>query len=813
MATQLPTRFAHTILPLAGLVLLALGLLCAAYRLMAPGAVALEVGPADRRFVYETHELEQFGAQPVRWTNRASYLLLPPPAAGQPLLLRLTLLNSRPADYADPTLDLTLEGERFSRFAIIRKIDGKRHYQVLLPPQNPAGWSLRLGLGSDTVRPAADPRDLGFVLMSARLSPLGSRPLLPPWWQLGAFLVLAVTGCLALRGLGLAGLLAASLTALALVLLALGVARAPLQFLPFLPRLAALTTLAAAYGLAVHLLARPARDGAAWARTAHGPAAGQAGLVLPVVLLMGAAYWLMPVYQLVMTADGVRGVRPGVPTMVIGGVGLLLIALGLPLVRRPRATLGPLVASLLPVAVLGLLVWWVDGGTLDAGWPGLPAWLQILVWAPLAAGSSWALYRQGALLGEEMGWRRLVACVLAVSALGHLAYMVGFAFTRSGPDFWILYKATRDWAVRGEPLYNLAGIELNHFGHTFKVPPFYGMLFLPWVRTDGELVLLGHRILNTSLAAATLAAWFWHGRLRPTSALGLGLLMLYNMRPLADTIAFGQIDIVLLALLVAALIASQRSHDLLAGLALALATLFKLYPAVLLAFFVVKGQWRALAGFLLGMLVFNGLAIGLMGWEAHRIYLFEVLPRIGGGTAWVENQTLNGFLSRLAGGEMASNKYDNPLVALVTYGGFVLATAGFSLLALQPAERRQTRYALQFAQFAILMVLFVPAAWIHYATITLVAFVGVLLALAERGARPWQAALFGLAYGLLAYGNQWSFFGGVVYGPLTLLGVSYKFYGLVLLTVVLVSVLLAEPVRAWRPAWLPRTRRARLATH
>jgi hypothetical protein len=783
--------------PTAALVALALVLLAGAYQLVAPASVALGVGPSDRRFIYATHEVEQFGEVPVRWTNGQSYLLLPPPAARVPLLLALTLLNSRPAEYPDPTLDLRVQGEPYASFPVIRKVNGKRHYRVLLPPQNPAGWSVRLGLGSDTVRPPADPRELGFVLMSAELRPAAARPLVPPWWQLASFALLAACAYPALVGLGLSRRTAWAIAAATLALLALGVARAPLQFLPFLPRAAALAALGAAYGAAVVWLfrSRPSLPS-----------------LIPVVLLMGAAYWLMPIFQLIMTFDGVQGVRPGIPTMVVGCVGLLVAALGTLLAPVAQRPLRPALAlAALAVAGLGLLVWWVDGGALEAGWPGVPAWAQILVWLPIAALGSWALLAR-LPAGEGPHWQRLLACVLAVSALGHLVYMVGFAFTRSGPDFWILYKGTRDWALRGLPLYDLAGIELNHFGHTFKVPPFYGMLFLPWVRTDGELVLLGHRVLNTLLASGTLLAWFLAYRLRLASALGLAVLLVYNMRPLADTIAFGQIDIALLALLVLALVASQRERDLLAGLAVALATLFKIYPAALLAFFVVKGQWRALLGFALGMALFNGLAVAVMGWEAHRIYLLEVLPRIGGGTAWVENQTLNGFLSRLAGGEMASNKYDNPLVALATYGGFALAAAGASLLAMQPAARSSARYALQFAQFAILMVLFVPAAWMHYATVTIVAFVAVLLALAERPPTRWQAALYGLAYALVAYGNQWSFFGGVVYGPLTLLGISYKFYGLVLLAAVLVSALLREPVRAWLPGWLPLRGRARLAT-
>lgn len=710
---------------LASLLLLAATLLVLTYQLMDQGAVGLAVGPGDRRFVLDTHEVELFAGTPVRWTTGASMLQLPPPAAHTPLLLSLTLLNSRPAEYADPTLALTVQGQPYAQFPIIRKLNGKRHYALLLPPQDPAGWQVRLGLNSDTIRPAGDPRDLGFVLLGASLQPTATRPMVPPTWQLASWLLLAACGYGALRGLGLRASLAWGTMTLALLLLAWGQSQAPLQFAPFTQRLAALTALAAAYGLGVHLLYRRQARSVPAEHAFPAPAT-----LLPVLLLMGLAFWLMPLFQLVMTADGVGGVRPGVPTMVIGGVGLL--------------------------AALAGTYWLRD--------------------QPVERRQHW-----------------LVA-VLAVAALLHLVAMIQFAFTRQAPDFWILYKAVRDWR-QGAPLYNIAGIELNHFGHTFKVPPFYGMLFLPFTNTAGEVVVVWHRVFNLVLLVGTVLTWFWAYRVRPLSLLGVGLLLAYNMRPIADTIAFGQIDIALLALLVAALVALQRGRDGWAGAAIALGTLFKLYPAVLLAFFVVKGRWRALLGFAAAMVVLNGLAVAVMGWEVHRVYLFEVLPRIGGGTAWVENQTLNGFLSRLAGGEIASNVYRNPLVSLATYGGFLLALGVASLVALQPAERTSPRFMLQYGQFMILMVLFVPAAWMHYATITVVAFVAVLFEAHEQPLTRWRAALFGLAYALIAYGNQWSFYGGIVMGPLTLLGISYKFYGLLLLAAVVTGPLLAQRIR------------------
>jgi hypothetical protein len=452
-----------------------------------------------------------------------------------------------------------------------------------------------------------------------------------------------------------------------------------------------------------------------------------------IALLMGLAFWLMPAYQLLMTLDGARSVTPYPPTF------------------------------------------WVGAATLTA-----------------------CVVTVGALLDMERGraWKPALLAILAVAAVVHLGVMIDFALGRSGPDFWILFRGARDW-WRGGSMYNLVAVQENHFGHVFKVPPFYGMLFLPFVQQDGLMILFWHRMLNSALLAATVLLCFRAFGVYVASALGVGLLMLFNMRPLADVIAYGQVDILLLLLLVVAVAALQRGRDGLAGAAVALGTLFKLYPALLLVFFVLKRQWRALIGFVAAMLLCNGLAVILVGWDLHATYLFGVLPRIGGGTSWVENQTINGFVSRLFAEGITAEKFDHPLVSFITYGCFLLALAGAAWLARRPAERHSPRFVLQFGLFVVLMVLTVPAAWMHYQTIVILPFFGLLLYAAERGSVPrWRAALLGIAYALIAYGNQWSFFDGTVMGGLTVLGVSYKFYGLLLLAVVIVACLLDRRAEA-----------------
>jgi alpha-1,2-mannosyltransferase len=713
--------WAHTSrLHLPALLLLALLLLVAAYQLLAPPTVA--VGPLDRRFISDTNAREfipDLGRE-VRWTQEESHLRLPLVAADTPLRLDLLLANSYPPNLGlpPPTVDIEVQGEWLTRLYVEQSFAGPRRYQLVLPPQQPAGWALPLTLFSSTITLPEDPRPIGVMLAEAQLSPLDGRPLLPPLWQLFAGLLFAAMGYFSLRGLGAGRNLAWALAAALTLALALGLAFWHLHVAPYTMRLAGLLSLGALYGLAALLLREPAAP----ASTLAAPRISLARMVL----IFGLAYWLMPVYQLIMTADSAQAVTPYPPTFWVGAVVLA-------------------------------------SGIIGAG-----------VLADMGRGGAW------------QAW---LLVVVGAAAVVHLAILIDFALGRSGPDFWILFRGARDW-VRGGSMYNLEAIRENHFGHVFKVPPFYGMLFVPFAQQDGLMILYWHRIINVVLLLSTLLLLGWAYHARIPSALGVGLLVLFNMRPATDTIAFGQIDILLLLLLVLTLLAAQRGRNSVAGALLALATLFKLYPALLLVFFIVKRRWWALAGFAGAMLVLNGISIALVGWQLHQTYLLDVLPRIGGTTTWVENQTISGFVSRMVAGDIDAAIFYHPLVSLVTYGSFLLALGGAVLLARRPAAPQSPHFMLQYGSFIIVMILTAPAAWMHYQTIMIVPFFALLLySAAHHGLPHWRAALLGLAWGLIAYGNQWSFFDGSIMGHLTFLGVSYKLYGLLLLAAVTVACL------------------------
>jgi hypothetical protein len=455
-----------------------------------------------------------------------------------------------------------------------------------------------------------------------------------------------------------------------------------------------------------------------------------AGEHLP--LLFGIAWWMLPVFQGVQILDG-ASIGVGDETFIMGGITTAFVA-----------------------------------GAVAIGYNRS---------RNLAASERATFIARYALIGMALG------------ATVHLCYATWYAFTRSGKDFWILFKGARDWA-RGGSLYDMTAVLTNHVGAVFKVPPFYGMLFTPFVFMDGLQILFFHRVLNVLIAIATVIIWLRMWKVRPLWWGVAGMIILLNNRPLADTIAYGQIDLLLLFLLTLALWAMRAERDGLAGALIALGALFKIYPVIILAFFVLKGRWNGLIGFAVGMLVYNGIAIAVMGWEMHRMYLFDVVPQIGGTTSWVENQTISAFLARLVDVPFDAHIFENRSLSLLGTALSGLVSLFACWLVLRPAEDKSSTFALQYAQFPLLMVFAVPAAWMHYETLLVLVFGALILHLREREVGLPRAVALGLAFALIGYGNQWSFNGTTVMGILTVLGVSYKFYGMLLLGAVLVDCLL-----------------------
>lgn len=133
------------------------------------------------------------------------------------------------------------------------------------------------------------------------------------------------------------------------------------------------------------------------------------------------------------------------------------------------------------------------------------------------------------------------------------------------------------------------------------------------------------------------------------------LVLLLSLRPILGDLHHGNNNLLILFLVVSMLTAWRKGYDLGAGLLLALATTYKVTPALFFLYFAYKGSWRTVLWGVLGMGIFllivpsliigaqfNGECLG-MWW--HRM----VMPFVADGATSpvIINQSIVGWLYRM----------------------------------------------------------------------------------------------------------------------------------------------------------------------
>lgn len=544
-------------------------------------------------------------------------------------------------------------------------------------------------------------------------------------------------------------------------------------------------------------------------------------------------------------ADSAAALPPALPLLLLALAGPLAYALlalagagraALPLAIAASAALAigwafgrVWVAPYLPASVLGLalisgVVGAVRAGLHRAGALG-PADLFALFAAAAAfiplylyVSSGWDTWLHWhnlpvllLPLGVALAWvRGRVRVALAVAALlaagGYGAGMaIGALSGDYARDFYALFSGVRRLLINGQPLYLLDEIRANPLGQTYKYPPMFALLMAPITPLRFVPAFMVWKFANLAMLTASAVLLFRMYRVRLRSWAGAGmLLVLLSLRPLTDTLGYGQVDLIVLLLLTLGLLAVRRRRDVFLGVWLGIATALKLYPAYLLGFALLRRRPRALLGAAIGGGALTLASLLWLGWPVHATFLRDVLALTGVGTAWVENQTFNGFINRLLSPEQVSLLPDGGgALRLATYACALAFTALTAWLT-RPAGRMRADVA--YGMWIIAMLLIIPAAWMHYEALLLIPFCQAFV-LARDAERPlrWPAAVaYALAWLLLAHGNLWTFFDKSLHGPYWQLILSYKFYGMLMLYGAIVLANAGEPATAAaRADWQP----------
>ncbi|MFJ9865792.1 glycosyltransferase family 87 protein [Streptomyces sp. NPDC101165] len=213
-------------------------------------------------------------------------------------------------------------------------------------------------------------------------------------------------------------------------------------------------------------------------------------------------------------------------------------------------------------------------------------------------------------------------------------------------DLRVYYGAVHTWVHHGGRIYDYR-VPGTTYGFTY--PPFAALTMLPLAPMGRHTAIVASLLVNLAALAVVLRilagpGWRRHGWFRWS----LALCVLALFEPLRDTFSFGQVNLVLLALVLGDAWLLTTGRDRWAGVGVGLAAAVKLTPALFIGLLLLARRWRA-AGVATAVAL---AATGLAAWadpRASRFYWTEALwdtNRVG-RLDYVSNQSLQGVLARL----------------------------------------------------------------------------------------------------------------------------------------------------------------------
>ncbi|HEY8533710.1 MAG TPA: glycosyltransferase 87 family protein [Micromonospora sp.] len=340
---------------------------------------------------------------------------------------------------------------------------------------------------------------------------------------------------------------------------------------------------------------------------------------------------------------------------------------------------------------------------------------------------------------------------VAVTLLATLACVVAYRYS-SHHDFFdlkIYVRALRWWAA-GNPLYDYVQPDRVQGALYFTYPPFAALLLRPF--TPLPLGVTAALFTVVTLVAVVVTTWWLVtplARARGVSRWWLAAAcvpLVLLIEPLRETITFGQINMLLVVLVLADLLRAVPRGSRWAGVGVGLATAIKLFPGIFLVYLLLSRRWRAAVTGGATAAAATVVAAAVAPRDSWRFWTDALwaTERVG-RTDYTGNQSLLGLVSRL----VAPQPPQRLLWVVVA-----AAVAAYGLWRAMRAARAGDEVA-GLALTGLVGALVSPITWTHHVywfVPALVVVVDAALTATNRHRRGGLLAFGALVYAALAYG-------------------------------------------------------------
>ncbi|MFE9017563.1 glycosyltransferase 87 family protein [Streptomyces sp. NPDC007808] len=330
--------------------------------------------------------------------------------------------------------------------------------------------------------------------------------------------------------------------------------------------------------------------------------------------------------------------------------------------------------------------------------------------------------------------RRLALLVVLVAAV--TVFTATVPLLRDWFDLRVYHGTVDSWIHHGGRIYDYR-VPGTTYGFTY--PPFAAVVMMPMALVDLHTAIAVALLLDVAALAFVLyvladGVWRRHG----WYGCALAVCALALFEPLRDTFSFGQVNILLLALVLLDCRLLTTGRHRWAGVGIGLAAAIKLTPAAFIGLLLVARRGRTAA---VATAVATA-ATALAAWTApgaSRFYWTHAMwdtTRVG-RLDYVSNQSLQGVLARLG------------LMDRGLWAALVLVALGVWAARTRRAVAAGD-WTAAFALTGLTASLISPITWVHHLVWLLPS-----LAVLVRAGRPWVA---GALYAVLCTSVVWLWF-------------------------------------------------------
>lgn len=378
----------------------------------------------------------------------------------------------------------------------------------------------------------------------------------------------------------------------------------------------------------------------------------------------------------------------------------------------------------------------------------------------------------------------VLALLVMLSAV-HFAYQFyGILHTSRFEDITKIFEAAEKLKNKEDPYeYGITKSD-PLFAHSYVYPPPFAQfieLFLPLGFAIGiKLWVILNFLLYIVLIGVLVRLFDFKWRSYGFYAF---VLIALNFRPAISTLSNGQMDILMLALLIGAFALAIRDLYIASGATLSFAIMVKLQPILMMPWYLTRARWRGIFGVVVGIGLIVCISATMNTPVLYERYITNILPARGAElTGHPEDQSLSSFICRLSGvtgmNKLTPSQHHGILIATnIVAALLALITMGVMWYTDDEAEMQ---LSLSFSAFVSLMLLILPTAWIHYET-QLLFPIGALLCYALLFSNRKLFVIWLICAFLISFGDR-SLFANPQFSawPLILIQ-SYKFYGILLM--------------------------------